>query len=677
MITNIQEYLNRTAIYAVLDVVDEFILTDQDDDVDNDIIGDLKTDLSMIMGDNTIVSGGKHSDYRFNLLIPVFRKIQATIGGRLTPKLNPNTLAELIRQKMEIFDAAYQNVIGQTCIAKVYVNIDLSTSYLLRNSLQMAEMVGKRELLAGFMNTDSTERIVMDYSSPNVAKEMHVGHLRSTIIGDSLYRLLCLFIPKEQILCLNHIGDWGTQFGMIINYMRYVYADFAEIMRFLEGAESADLLKVYRSAKICFDNKENEDEFLTFADDSRYQTFCLQQGDRSDDVSVHRIHDENHMIWRRICFISSIAYSDVYRRLNISEDLIERGESFYNPFIPDVIEMLRERGLAQEKDGALMIHLDEWEFPLIIKKSDGGYTYATTDLTAVWHRVYVENATKIIYITDKGQAPHFDKVFEIAEAMGWTQSAGRNTDRGTELMHIGFGLVSGLDGKKLKTRSGDTVKLVDVIDEVTGISKRVIEERAARANAGEDVHDGYAQIDDAQIVDMSDKIGINTLKYYDLSFLYQSNYKYDPDKMFEFQGDTGVYQMYCFCRILSIINKSTFEMADTTANALELLHALDSSTGEITAIPEFADLTPIDRDLMFILSEFHATIQMAKESTNIKPVMDYIKILTSQFSRFVSKHNKKIVGGETEKFRATLCAVCYRVLDHIFEILGFGKIDFI
>jgi arginyl-tRNA synthetase len=659
-----QMYLDRIAVVAVHATVDHLL---SETGCEDSLVSDLKGELTQILQKGAVVSGGKHSDFRFNLLIPVMRKIQAMVGDYLTQNLNPPSLAKILEQK--ILEADHRAMIGDTHIAKIYVNLNLSTRFLLRNALELAIRAGNSELPELFDDSETPHRVVMDYSSPNVAKEMHVGHLRSTIIGDSLYRLMSLFIPKDRILCLNHIGDWGTQFGMIINYLRFVHTDFVQIMEFLAEADAASLLKVYRSSKICFDNKDNDPAYATFADDSRHQTYCLQQGQNSPDAETRQLNEQNLEIWSNICRISSIAYNGVYSKLGIAKELTERGESFYNPIIPEVLEKIRANGLIEEVDGAQMIRLDGWDCPLIVVKSDGGYTYATTDLTAIYHRIFVEGATKIIYITDRGQESHFHKVFAVARAMGWADKV--------ELTHIGFGLVSGPDGKKLKTRSGDTVKLVDVIDEVTGISKGVIEDRAKRAKAGEDVHDGYASVTPEQIAEMADKIGINTLKYYDLSFLYQSNYRYDANKMFEFQGDTGVYQMYAFCRILSIIDKSSYTLEDTTNNGLDLLYALDQHNGDPKALEEFKDLTQIDRDLMFVLSQFTEVFEKAYRNLAIKPVMDYVYTLTTQFARFVSKQNVKIIDADTQKFRVTLCALSYYVLDLIFDTIGMGKIEFI
>lgn len=666
MNVRITEYLENIALKAVHSVVDTLVTGTE---VEENRIVILKSDLRQIMSRASVVSGGKHSDYRFNLLIPVMRRINAEIGDQITQKLNPASLASMLEQK--IMELDHRNMIGDTHVAKVYVNINLSTRFILRRALEMSVKAGNAELGDSFGNSDPIVpcKIVMDYSSPNVAKEMHVGHLRSTIIGDSLYRLLCLFIPKDQILCLNHIGDWGTQFGMIINYLRYSYADFDSIMEFLVNANASDLLLKYREAKVCFDNKDKDPTFLSFADDSRYQTYCLQQGQNSDDEATRLLNEQNLQIWENICRISSIAYNDVYRRLGVSEDLIERGESFYNPLIPEILQKLRDADLIRVVDGAEMIEMEGWDFPLIVVKSDGGYTYATTDLAAIHHRIFVEEATQIIYITDKGQAPHFDKIFEVARKMGWAEDV--------ELTHIGFGLVSGKDGKKLKTRSGETVKLVDVIDEVTSISKGVIDDRAARATSGADVHEGYASVTPEQIIEMSDKIGINTLKYYDLSFLYQSNYRYDPEKMFEFQGDTGVYQMYAFCRILSIINKSDYTLDDTAYNGLQLLSQLDQIDGDVTMIEEFKDLSTIDRGLLFALTQFHEVFEKARLTLSVKPIMDYVYELSTQYARFVSKQNVKIIEADTQKFRVTISALTYLILDLIFDTIGMGKISFI
>lgn len=638
---------------------------------------ELMAKLSESVYPNLIKSGSPRTDYKFAMLIVLTRTVNQFLG--LADAIDSIDSIDLGKQIKTKIDALDTNLFGDVQVSKAMMTFNISLDYLVRRSLIMARDFANRTFMKQFAQTGD-RKIVLDFSSPNVAKDMHVGHLRSTIIGDTLYRLLSVFHNKQNILCQNHIGDWGTQFGMIINLLRYEYGNLDSIMLYLDGADSNALLTIYRKAKTCFDNKEGNEAYVEFANESRHQTYCLQQGNTSDNSNDHVLHKENAVIWRKICELSRDAYTKIYRKLMITDQLQDRGESFYNDFIPGVLDLIKD--LMYEESGAMMINLDGWEFPLIVVKSDGGYTYATTDIAAIWHRTQVIKADKLVYITDRGQGPHFDKVFDVALKMGWTTQTSQTTQTTQtqgQAMHIGFGLVAGPDGKKLKTRSGEVIKLNDVIDEVTEIAHDVISDRAARAKAGEDVHSGYADVDERAIANMSQMIGMNTLKYYDDSHLYSSGWRYDPKKMFEFQGDTGVYQMYCYCRIASIIEKSQYDSENTPQYLNDLVIGL-SMLGEddtVTVCPDFTDLTTIDRDLLCHLVQFADAMYDSYASYSIKPIMDYVKLLTTHFNRYVSKQNIKILGAPTEKYRFVICVLSHKILDTIFEILGFGKIDFI
>ena len=657
---------------------------------------ELIADIESKIRSNLLRPGTPRTDYRFTMLIVLTRTLNASIGTDKDEMIGPEDLGKLIGTEIRALDD--DGVIGSVGVTKAMITIDVSLDHLVHRSLTDARAFADRTFMDRFRvdyGNDADDdgddddgitgpQVLIDFSSPNVAKDMHVGHLRSTIIGDTLFRLLRVFYGEDRIVCQNHIGDWGTQFGMIINYLRQEHGDIDQIMKYLNSIESDRLLPIYRSAKELFDNKDGATPM--FADESRHQTYCLQQGSASADPADVRTNTENMMIWHKICEMSAVLYRGVYRKLMITDRLIDRGESFYNEYIPGVLSQIE--GMMYDEGGAKLIKFDDWDFPLIVVKKDGGYTYATTDITAIWHRSQIVVASKMVYITDSGQAPHFAKVFDVAVKAGWIERE--------QAVHIGLGLVTGPDGKKLKTRSGDVIKLDDVIDEITTISNDVISDRAAQAAAGEDVHSGYMDIGRDDIVKMSEVIGMNTLKYYDDAHLYSSSWRYDPKKMFEFKGDTGVYQMYCYCRIGSIIDKSQYvaeqlgqyvddlEIDDVDGKAeVGMDNGADNGGDEKAKIatikddPNFADLTDIDRALLSHLVRFDEAMCEAHQRYEIKPIMDYTKELTLRFNRFVSKQNVKILGASTEKYRFVICVLSHRILGEIFEILGFGKIDFI
>ncbi len=367
--------------------------------------------------------------------------------------------------------------------------------------------------------------IIVDFSSPNIAKEMHVGHLRSTIIGDSIARILQF--RGHQVLRLNHIGDWGTQFGMLITHLKNVAP---EALTKANVVNLGDLVDFYRQAKKHFD----EDKY--FQKCSREEVVKLQQGNK-----------ESLKAWQLLCDQSRTSFKEIYNRLNIQ--LYERGESFYNPFLKDVIDDLSKLGLLVKDDGAKCVFLDAIKgkdgnpLAIIIQKSDGGFNYATTDLAAIRYRLNArpqgDGAGRIIYVTDAGQSNHFASVFQIAKLANWVPNY-------CQLDHVPFGLVQGEDGKKLKTRSGETIRLKDLLDEAIDRAKIDIERRLKE--------EGRNESNDF-IDKVSETIGISAVKYADLSQNRITNYQFSFDRMLSLQGNTAPYLLYALVRIAGISRK--------------------------------------------------------------------------------------------------------------------------
>ncbi len=368
----------------------------------------------------------------------------------------------------------------------------------------------------------NNNRVIIDFSSPNIAKEMHVGHLRSTIIGDSLARVLefCGY----EVLRLNHVGDWGTQFGMLITHLKEVVP---EALHTKDIVEISDLVNFYRQAKKRFD----EDQIF-------------QNKSRSEVVNLQAGKQESLLAWQLLCKQSRKEFQKIYDRLDIN--LTERGESFYNKFLVDVINDLKSKNLLIKDQGAQCIFLDGVvgkdgkPQPIIIQKSDGGFNYATTDLAAIKYRLttppHGDGAFRLIYVTDAGQASHFSGVFQIAKLANWIP-----TD--CQIEHVPFGLVQGEDGKKLKTRSGETIRLVDLLDEAIQRAREDLKDRLKTENRSEN---------ESFIDKVSTTVGIAAIKYADLSQNRVSNYQFSFDKMLSLQGNTAPYLLYALVRIAGI-----------------------------------------------------------------------------------------------------------------------------
>ena len=401
--------------------------------------------------------------------------------------------------------------------------------------------------------------VIVDFSSPNIAKEMHVGHLRSTIIGDCLARVL--EFRGHPVLRLNHVGDWGTQFGMLITHLKQVAP---EALEHPDAVDLGDLVTFYRQAKARFDADE------AFQATAREEVVKLQGG---DPVSLKA--------WGLLCEQSRREFQQIYDRLDIR--LVERGESFYNPYLQKVVDDLSAATLLVTDDGARCVFLegmsgkDGKPLPLIVQKRDGGFNYASTDLAAIRYRFSQagDGASRVIYVTDAGQASHFAGVFQVARRAGWIP-------QGASVEHVPFGLVQGDDGKKLKTRSGDTVRLKDLLDGAVQRAEADLRLRLAEEGRTED---------GAFIQHVAHTVGLAAVKYADLSTNRITNYQFSFDRMLALTGNTAPYLLYAVVRIAGIARKGgdleaaaaahlTFTEAQEWALVRELLK-LDAVIAEV------------------------------------------------------------------------------------------------
>ncbi len=379
--------------------------------------------------------------------------------AKILKKKPRDVAAEIIKQIDPFFYKEKKSISKMEIAGPGFINFTLDPVYL---SYHLEQTMQDPHL--GVVRPKVVESVIVEFSSPNIAKELHVGHLRSTIIGDCIARLF-EFLGYD-VTRLNHIGDWGTQFGMLIAYMK------EEIPQVFEVEKSVDLRELMQWYKL---SKKRFDEDADFKKRSQTEVIHLQN---REEVSLR--------CWQRICDISRLAFQEIYDLLDV--DIIERGESFYNPYLGQMIEDLEKRGLIEVSGGAKCIFVDDFKnregdpMPLMVQKSDGGYNYDTTDLAALRYRVQTEKADRIIYLADLGQSFHFQLVFKAA------QKAQYYDPQKVQIEHIGFGLVLGSDGKKFKTRSGDTEKLIDLLLEAVKHAKKIIQEKNPEINHEELEH---------------------------------------------------------------------------------------------------------------------------------------------------------------------------------------------
>lgn len=494
-----------------------------------------------------------------------------------------------------------------------FINITLSSAFL---SKEMDELL--RDPHFGVPFLEEKKRIIVEFSSPNIAKELHVGHLRSTIIGDALARLFEFL--GHDVLRLNHVGDWGTQFGMLIVYLRENEPDV------LTGKRKVDLSQLmhwYRQSKIRFD--EDPD----FKKRAQAQVVFLQGG---DEVSLAG--------WEMICDISRQGFQEIYDFLDVK--LNERGESFYNPFLAQVVADLEKKGLVTVSQGAKCIFLDGFfaregePLPFIIQKSDGGYNYATTDMAALRHRIEVEKADRIIVLTDAGQSLHFQMVTKAAEKAGYLDPQKVRFD------HVPFGVVLGPDGKKFKTRSGETEKLIDLILEAVSKAKEVFKSRLPDAT-------------DAEIKELAKILGIDSLKYADLSSHRVKDYTFSYDRMLRFEGNTAPFLLYAYVRIQGIKRKVGKNITDVMENAKVVLEH------------------PAEISLALHLRRFGEILQKVADDLLPHQLCEYLYELAEKFHAFF--RDCRVEGSEQEDSRLLLCEATSRILKKGLEILGLKTLE--
>lgn len=549
-------------------------------------------------------------DYQSNCVMAIAKKAQK----------NPRKLAEEIVAKLRIDDICLPAEVA----GPGFINLRLKPDFISDQLMAMEKNLGGT---LGFEKTEKPQTIVVDFSGPNIAKQMHVGHLRSTIIGDSICRLLDFM--GHKVIKQNHIGDWGTQFGMLIAYLKQ---NNPQVIENPDSVHISDLEQFYKDAKArC-------EEDTSFAESARKEV-----------IKLHNKDTDTMRVWQHIVDESRLHYQPAYDRLKADlHQENERGESFYADKLAGVVEDLQKMGLAEQSDGAICVFPDGFKnkegnpLPLIIKKSDGAFLYATTDLAAIRYRVNELKADKIIYITDARQSLHFEMVFAVARMAGWVKED-------VELCHVTFGSVLGEDGKPFKTRSGENVKLQDLLDEAVARALTVVEEKN---------HD----LDSETKSNIAKAVGIGAVKYADYSNNRTSDYIFSFDKMLAMEGNTAPYMQYAYARVKSISRKAK-------ANNIDI----DNELADINTL-NLAEPTEID--LAKYIISYGEVINFAAADYRMNYLTSFLYELSQKFSSFYTSCPVLKASTQSRATRLLLCRLTAKCIRHgLSNLLGIDVVE--
>ena len=538
-------------------------------------------------------------DYQANGIMPVAKKLG----------LNPREFAQSVLDKAELQDIAEKTEIA----GPGFINIFLKETWLA-DKISCAVQDPKLGV-----HNPKKQTVVVDYSSPNVAKEMHVGHLRSTIIGDAVVRTLEFL--GNNVIRANHVGDWGTQFGMLIAYLEKMENEHASEM------ELSDLEAFYRAAK------KHYDEDPVFAEKARNYVVKLQSGD-----------EYCRAMWQKLVKITMQQNQHNYDRLNVTlTDKDVMGESLYNPMLPGIVEDLKKQGLAVEDDGALVVYLDEFKnkdgdpMGVIVQKKDGGFLYTTTDIAAAKYRYETLKANRALVFSDTRQSQHMQQAWLITRKAGYVPDS-------FQLEHKNFGMMLGKDGKPFKTRSGDTVKLADLLDE-------------AIERAGVLISQKSTALSEQEKADVIEAVGIGSVKYADLSKNRTTDYVFDWDNMLSFEGNTAPYMQYAYTRIRSIFNRSQIALSEVEQAQLSITDEKE-------------------RALAIKLLQFEEAVQVVGKEGTPHVLCAYLYELAGVFSSFYE--HCPILNNDDQQVklsRLKLALLTERTLKQGLDLLGIKTVE--
>jgi arginyl-tRNA synthetase len=562
-----------------------------------------------------LIRPSSFADFQANVALPLGKRL-----GRA-----PREVAGELAGRLDVTDMCAEPEVS----GPGFINFTLRDEWIAAQASQMLD-----DPRLGLPPVARPQTVVVEYSSPNVAKEMHVGHLRTTIVGDAIARVL--EFAGHRVIRDNHVGDWGTPFGMLIEHLLDVGEDSPEA-----ALLTTDPNAFYQAARRKF---ETEPEFTERA---RSRLVRLQAGD-----------PDTMAIWQDLLDISKQYLHQIYARLGVSltDDDI-RGESFYNDMLADTVGVLEERGIATESDGAVCAFPPGFTgregrpLPLIIRKSDGGYNYASTDLAAVRYRVDKLSCDRSVYVVGSEQALHFQMVFSVAREAGWIPD-------GVSFEHAQIGMVLGQDGNRLKTREGETPKLSGLLQEAVDRARAILDEL-----------DAAARFDAAELDAVAEAVGIGAVKYADLSTARESAYLFDWDRMISFRGNTGPYLQYATARIRSIFRRA----ADTGGPGIRAPGAGTLSAG--TADPEAAArrsgvaiTAGPERALALRLLGFGAMVTQLGETAEPHRLCAYLFDVASLFTTFYEEC--PVLKAESESLRVSRLALCALTLDVLTKGLG-------
>jgi len=556
----------------------------------------------------------KFGDYQANGIMALAKKL----------KTEPRRLAEQVLKKLDVSDICDEPEIA----GPGFINLRLKNSFVAEKLLEIFNGPAGR---LGIDRTNKSKTIVVDFSGPNIAKRMHVGHLRSTIIGDCICRMLEFL--GHTVIRQNHIGDWGTQFGMLMAYIerRTLKALQGKVVGVIPSTlEEFEVF--YKEAKSLFDTDE------AFAVRSRIAIAGLHSGDKTWRGR-----------WETLVTQSKKHYQDIYEMLNVTlSEKDVRGESFYADKLSSIVEELKNKNLAEESDGAICVFPPDFKnkegqpLPFIIQKSDGAFLYATTDLAALRYRIDKLKADKIVYVTDARQKLHFEMLFAVGRMAGWVP-------KNVELVHIMFGSVLGENSKPLKTRSGENVKLKDLLAEAVQQARTIVEEK-------------NPDLSEAEKKRIASAVGIGAVKYADYSNNRTSDYIFSFDKMLAMDGNTAPYMQYAYARVRSIERKAQQRGIDTA--------------DELSNIKQLNLAEPAEADLAKHLIRYGEAVAAAAADYRPNYLTGYLYDLAQKFSTFYNSCPVLAADKDKRPTRLLLCDLTAETIRHgLKELLGIDVVE--
>ena len=613
----------------------------------------------------------KFGDYQANFAMP--------LGKRLSRP--PREVAAEVVQRLDVADLCLDPEVA----GPGFINLRIRNDWLAEHTARLAT-----DSRLGVLPTPQPRTYVIDYSAPNVAKPMHVGHIRSTVIGDALYRTLGFL--GHKVISDNHIGDWGTQFGMIIYGYRHfldaeayrqqpvqelarLYRLVRRLMDYFEGQQSlpAKELAVAQTEKNLQTLRQSTDKKAAkelrrletackeLADDLAALRAKLQQAEAdpqfvrlaaehrdvaaavlAETAKLHADDEENLRLWREFLPDCLDEIQRVYARLAIRFDHT-LGESFYHPMLGPLVDDLVRRGIARQSEGATCIFLEGQSVPMLIRKQDGAFLYATTDLATIRYRMQQWKPDVILYVVDHRQSLHFQQLFSVAPLMGYGD---------VQLVHVSFGTVLGEDGRPFKTRSGDTVGLEGLLDEAVGRAARIVAEN-------DDAKPDGPELSPPQRADVAEAVGIAALKYADLSQNRTSDYVFSYDKMLAMNGNTATYMQYAHARVRSIFAKGNVDVRQLRQQPPAVLLS-----------------TPAERELALALLRFPEALEMVAADLRPNQLTAYLFELANRYSTFFEQCH--VLRAESEPLRNSrllLCDITARVIQAGLELLGIRVVE--